>query len=68
MTLTHVCNTPWADAAQTEDGWFPPRVNGLSEFGVQIVLEMNRFNFYWRMRCTIVKSIVIHNDQVLTLP
>jgi len=42
MTLTHVCNTPWADAAQVEDGWFPPRVNGLSEFGTDIVLEMNR--------------------------
>ena len=46
MTLTHVCNTPWADAAQVEDGWFPPRVNGLSEFGTDIVLEMNRDNIF----------------------
>jgi len=42
MTLTHVCNTPWADAAQVEDGWFPPRVDGLSEFGAAVVKEMNR--------------------------
>jgi len=42
MTLTHGCNTPWADAAQVEDGDFPPRSNGLSPFGVKIVEEMNR--------------------------
>lgn len=42
MTLTHGCNTPWADAAQTEDGYFPTRVDGLSEFGALIVKEMNR--------------------------
>ena len=42
MTLTHGCNTPWADAAQVEDGSFPSRVNGLSDFGVKIVQEMNR--------------------------
>ena len=42
MTLTHVCNTPWVDAAQVEDDYFPPRANGLSEFGVKVVKEMNR--------------------------
>lgn len=42
MTLTHVCNTPWADAAQVESGWFPPRNDGLSEFGEKIIREMNR--------------------------
>jgi len=42
MTLTHGCNTPWADAAQVDDGDFPPRSNGLSPFGVKIVKEMNR--------------------------
>ena len=40
MTLTHVCNTPWADAAQVEDGWFPARVNGLSDFGLDLVYEL----------------------------
>merc|ERR550519_504840 len=42
MTLTHGCNTPWADAAQVESGNFPPRSNGLSAFGEKVVLEMNR--------------------------
>jgi len=42
MTLTHGCNTPWADAAQVEVGDFPPRVGGLSEFGEKVVREMNR--------------------------
>ena len=38
MTLTHGCNTPWADAAQVEVGDFPPRVGGLSEFGEKVVM------------------------------
>ena len=36
MTLTHSRNLPWADAA-TDD----PVLNGLSEFGEQVVREMN---------------------------
>ena len=36
MTLTHGCNTPWADAAQVEQGYFPPRVNGISQFGEKV--------------------------------
>merc|ERR1719347_1008298 len=42
MTLTHGCNTPWADAAQVESGDFPPRSNGISGFGEKVVHEMNR--------------------------
>ncbi|MFO0939004.1 MAG: dipeptidase, partial [Gemmataceae bacterium] len=37
MTLTHSENTPWADSATDE-----PKVGGLSPFGEQVVLEMNR--------------------------
>lgn len=37
MTLTHSENTDWADSATDT-----PRVNGLTDFGKQIVLEMNR--------------------------
>ncbi|CAK8685011.1 unnamed protein product [Clavelina lepadiformis] len=37
LTLTHTCNTPWADAS--DDGY--PH-NGLTEFGKSLVLEMNR--------------------------
>ena len=32
MTLTHSCNTPWAEAAQMEEGG-----QGLSEFGEKVV-------------------------------
>ncbi len=37
LTLTHNQNTPWADAATDQ-----PAVGGLSEFGRQVVAEMNR--------------------------
>merc|ERR1712136_86802 len=41
ITLTHMCNTPWADAAQAVTV-FPERNDGLSTFGEDIILEMNR--------------------------
>lgn len=37
MTLTHNDNVPWADSATDE-----PAVGGLSEFGREVVAEMNR--------------------------
>ena len=37
MTLTHSDNVPWADAATDT-----PRLGGLSKFGEEVVLEMNR--------------------------
>jgi membrane dipeptidase len=37
LTLTHNDNTDWADSATDE-----PRHNGLTEFGVEVVREMNR--------------------------
>ncbi|MBC6449473.1 membrane dipeptidase [Actinokineospora sp. HBU206404] len=37
MTLTHNDNTPWADSATDE-----PQVGGLSDFGREVVAEMNR--------------------------
>lgn len=37
MTLTHSKNTPWADSATDN-----PVHNGLTKFGEQVVLEMNR--------------------------
>jgi len=41
MTLTHNCNTPWAEAANNSDDSYPD-VRGLTELGVQIVQEMNK--------------------------
>ena len=37
MTLTHNDNVPWADSATDE-----PAVGGLSDFGREVVVEMNR--------------------------
>ncbi|CAL8087011.1 unnamed protein product [Orchesella dallaii] len=40
MTLTHTCNTPWADAAAKPGE--KPQHGGLTQFGRAVVLEMNR--------------------------
>ena len=37
MTLTHTEHTPWADTAS-----HPPAHNGLTDFGKEVVREMNR--------------------------
>ncbi len=37
MTLTHTSSLPWADASTDT-----PRANGLTDFGKQVVAEMNR--------------------------
>lgn len=42
MTLTHSCNTPWADNWLVDTGSDPSENNGLSAFGRQLVDEMNR--------------------------
>lgn len=44
MTLTHNCNTPWSDASLVDSATnpIPPANDGLSEFGLEIVDEMNR--------------------------
>merc|ERR1719347_1838670 len=59
MTLTHGCNTPWADAAQVESGDFPPRANGITEFGVKVVHEMNRLGML--VDLSHVSSVVMVN-------
>lgn len=42
LTLTHSCNTPWADNWLVDTGSEPSEHSGLSPFGKQIILEMNR--------------------------
>ncbi|XP_049642264.1 dipeptidase 1 [Suncus etruscus] len=42
MTLTHSCNTPWADNWLVDDGSDKAQSNGLSPFGQSVVREMNR--------------------------
>jgi membrane dipeptidase len=41
MTLTHSENTAWADSATDQ-----PKHNGLTAFGEQVVLEMNRLGMF----------------------
>ncbi|XP_063169001.1 dipeptidase 2-like isoform X1 [Candoia aspera] len=42
MTLTHTCNTPWAETSTKHIHSFYPDVKGLSPFGKEVVKEMNR--------------------------
>ncbi|XP_036400097.1 dipeptidase 1 [Megalops cyprinoides] len=42
LTLTHSCTTPWVDNWLVDTGSEPPIHNGLSEFGIQVIKEMNR--------------------------
>ncbi|XP_065341461.1 dipeptidase 1-like [Cloeon dipterum] len=44
MTLNHVCNTPWCDSSPVDDpeSGIAPNLNGLSDFGVTVIREMNR--------------------------
>uniref|UniRef100_A0A8C9VK07 Dipeptidase n=1 Tax=Scleropages formosus TaxID=113540 RepID=A0A8C9VK07_SCLFO len=42
MTLTHSCNTPWVDNWLVDTGSDPSENNGLSDFGFQVIKEMNR--------------------------
>lgn len=42
LTLTHSCNTPWADNWLVDTGSEPSQHDGLSPFGKQVIKEMNR--------------------------
>ncbi|XP_039990779.1 dipeptidase 1 isoform X2 [Xiphias gladius] len=42
LTLTHSCNTPWADNWLVDTGSEPSEHHGLSPFGKKLIVEMNR--------------------------
>ncbi|XP_073691815.1 dipeptidase 1 [Garra rufa] len=42
LTLTHSCTTPWVDNWLVDTGSEPEVHGGLSEFGKQVIWEMNR--------------------------
>ncbi|XP_049837899.1 dipeptidase 1-like [Schistocerca gregaria] len=42
LTLTHACNTPWADCSIVDEPGRIPILGGLSSFGKLVVREMNR--------------------------
>ncbi|XP_012323587.2 dipeptidase 2 isoform X2 [Aotus nancymaae] len=42
LTLTHTCNTPWAESSAKGVHSFYNNVSGLTSFGEKVVAEMNR--------------------------
>ncbi|XP_051967867.1 dipeptidase 2-like [Xyrauchen texanus] len=42
MTLTHTCNTPWAESSSRHYPYYQRKNNSLTEFGKAVVNEMNR--------------------------
>uniref|UniRef100_A0A4X1UFR8 Dipeptidase n=1 Tax=Sus scrofa TaxID=9823 RepID=A0A4X1UFR8_PIG len=42
LTLTHTCNTPWAESSAKGIHLFHSNVSGLTSFGEKVVAEMNR--------------------------
>ncbi|XP_072014131.1 dipeptidase 1-like [Amphiura filiformis] len=42
MTVTHSCNTPWADNWHVDEPGGTPEFDGLTDFGVRVIKEMNR--------------------------
>ncbi|XP_034378554.1 dipeptidase 2 [Arvicanthis niloticus] len=42
LTLTHTCNTPWAESSSKGVHSFYSNVKGLTSFGEKVVAEMNR--------------------------
>nr|XP_019609304.1 PREDICTED: dipeptidase 2-like isoform X1 [Rhinolophus sinicus]XP_019609313.1 PREDICTED: dipeptidase 2-like isoform X1 [Rhinolophus sinicus]XP_019609322.1 PREDICTED: dipeptidase 2-like isoform X1 [Rhinolophus sinicus] len=42
LTLTHNCNTPWAESSAKDIHTFYNNVSGLTSFGEKVVVEMNR--------------------------
>ncbi|XP_027474959.1 dipeptidase 2-like isoform X1 [Zalophus californianus] len=42
LTLTHTCNTPWAESSAKGIHSFYSNVSGLTSFGEKVVVEMNR--------------------------
>ncbi|XP_072516329.1 dipeptidase 1 [Salminus brasiliensis] len=63
LTLTHSCNTPWADNWLVDTGSDPVEHNGLSDFGKRLILEMNRMGMLVDLAHVSVQVM----DQVLSI-
>ncbi|XP_043562733.1 dipeptidase 1 [Chiloscyllium plagiosum] len=57
MTLTHSCNTPWADNWLVDMGDDPAQSNGLSTYGKKIIQEMNRLGMIIDLAHTSMKTM-----------
>lgn len=42
MSLTHTCNTPWAESSSKQHNFYQKQNNSLTSFGKAVVEEMNR--------------------------
>lgn len=43
LTLTHTCNTPWADCCKVDEPGQVPHIGGLSHFGTVSTSNPNTF-------------------------
>uniref|UniRef100_V9KQQ2 Dipeptidase n=1 Tax=Callorhinchus milii TaxID=7868 RepID=V9KQQ2_CALMI len=57
MTLTHSCNTPWADCWKVNTGAVEAENNGLSDFGKKIIKEMNHLGMIVDLAHVSVKTM-----------
>ncbi|XP_053304903.1 dipeptidase 1 [Spea bombifrons] len=57
MTLTHSCNAPWVDNWLVDRGDDQAENNGLSEFGKNVILEMNRLGMIVDLSHVSVKTM-----------
>lgn len=72
MTVTHSCNTPWADNwnvdepdyNETADG---KKLNGLTEFGKKVIMEMNRIGMLVDLS-HVAKQTMIDVLEIATAP
>ncbi|KAJ0056588.1 hypothetical protein NL108_010508 [Boleophthalmus pectinirostris] len=63
LTLTHSCNTPWADNWLVDTGSEPSQHDGLSPFGKQVINELNRLGMLIDLAHVTVKVM----EQVLEM-
>lgn len=57
LTLTHTCNTPWADSSSVEHKNKFPRNGGLTTFGKAVIKEMNRLGMMVDLSHTSVNTM-----------
>lgn len=72
MTITHSCNTPWADnwivdSPEYNDTVDGKKLDGLTEFGKKVILEMNRIGMLVDLS-HVAKQTMIDVLEIATAP